>query len=130
MSAAILLITHEHIASKLLSTAHDILNYALDNIATVEVPMDASTETITTEAEKQLSNLKTDDGLLVLTDLVGSTPFNVAMLIKADNKNAILVSGINLPMLLKLFNYRDLPLKELADRAVIGGRSGIDKHEQ
>lgn len=129
MSVAILLITHEHIASKLLSTAHDILNKNIDNIETVEIPMDAPTETITTDVEKQLSNLKTDDGLLVLTDLVGSTPFNVAMLIKAEKKNAVLVSGINLPMLLKLFNYRKLPLKELAEKAVIGGQSGIDIHE-
>ena len=130
MNVAMLLITHEHIADNLLSTVHNILNDTIDNIATIEVPMDAPTEIITTEAEKQLSNLKTGDGLLVITDLVGSTPFNVATLIKTERKNAILISGINLPMLLKLFNYRNLPLVELADKALNGGQTGIDKHEQ
>ena len=129
MSAALLLITHEHIAHNLLATVRDILNRPIDNVTAIEVPMDAPTETIIAHAEEQLSALETDSGLLILTDLVGSTPYNVATQIKTKNKDALLISGLNLPMLLKLANYRELPLTELADKALIGGQSGIDKHE-
>ena len=129
MSAALLLITHEHIAHNLLTTAHDILNKTIDNATVIEVPMDASTENIKAQADEQLSKLATENGLLILTDLVGSTPFNVASQIKNEHEDAVLISGLNLPMLLKLSNYRDLPLIELSNKAIIGGKSGIDTHE-
>jgi len=130
MSVALLLITHEQIAHSLLTTAHNILSRPVDNAIAIEVPMDAPPETIRAQASRQLSTLEIDSGLLILTDLIGSTPYNVATQIKADQKEAIVISGLNLPMLLKLANYRELPLTELADKAVLGGQSGIDKHEQ
>ena len=129
MSVALLLITHEHVADGLLSTAHNILNKAIDNTTVVEVPMDTPIETITTQINKQLTTLNTSNGILILTDLVGSTPFNVATQIKNEQSGARLISGLNLPMLLKLSNYRELPLIELTDIAVIGGQSGINIHE-
>ena len=129
MSVALLLITHEHIAGNLLSTVHNILNKAIDNTAAVEVPMDAPFEQITAQANIQLTTLNTSSGILILTDLVGSTPFNVATQIKNEQSDARLISGLNLPMLLKLSNYRELPLIELADKAIIGGQSGINIHE-
>lgn len=129
MSVALLLITHEHVADGLLSTAHNILNKAIDNTTVVEVPMDTPIETITTQINKQLTTLNTSNGILILTDLVGSTPFNVATQIKNEQSGARLISGLNLPMLLKLSNYRELPLIELTDIAIIGGQSGINIHE-
>jgi len=129
MSVALLIITHEHVADGLLSTAHNILNKAIDNTTVVEVPMDTPIEKITAQINKQLTTLNTSDGILILTDLVGSTPFNVATQIKNEQSGARLISGLNLPMLLKLSNYRELPLIELTDIAIIGGQSGINIHE-
>lgn len=129
MSVALLLISHEHIANNLLITAHDILNQPIENITALEVPMDAPVESIKDVAKQRLSQLHTDDGLLVLTDLIGSTPFNIAAQIKSERDNAILISGLNLPMLLKLSNYRDLALADFAEKAIIGGQSGIAQHE-
>ena len=129
MSAALLLITHEHIAEDLLSTAHNILKNPIGNISAIEIPMDASVEYITDSINTQLATLDTHDGILILTDLVGSTPFNVATQIKEGHANSYLISGLNLPMLLKLSNYRELPLNELADKAIIGGQSGINLYE-
>ena len=129
MSVALLLITHERIAFDLLTTARDILNRSIENTIAIEVPMDTSTEIIKTQVDNQLSTLNLDTGLLILTDLVGSTPFNVATQIKSEHSNALLISGLNLPMLLKISNYRELPLLELANKAILGGQSGINIHE-
>ena len=127
-TAALLLITHEHIASGLLSIAHDILNQTIINTASIEVPMNSAIDDIHIAAAEKISQLDTDSGLLILTDLVGSTPFNIATQLKEKQENALLVSGLNLPMLLKLSNYRTLPLDKLAEKAIIGGQSGIAKH--
>ena len=129
MSVAILLITHEHIANNLLATANNILNSNIENINAIEVPMDSPVDIITSQAEDILTTLNSDDGLLILTDLVGSTPFNIAGNIKSKHPRATLISGLNLPMLLKLSNYRDLALDALSNQAIIGGQTGIDKHE-
>ena len=133
MSVALLLITHEHIAHHFLETAQNILNTAIENTALLEVPMDIPIDHIKKSAAIRLSELDTNDGLLILTDLIGSTPFNIAEQIKTEQintqqSNAALISGLNLPMLLKLSNYRNLSLDEICEKALIGGQSGISKH--
>lgn len=129
MSVALLLITHEHIAHNLITTAQNILNTEIENIAAVEVPMDIPIDEIKTRTTEQLSELNHNDGLLIITDLIGSTPFNIASQIQSEQNNTALISGLNLPMLLKLSNYRELTLIELTEKAITGGRSGIVKHE-
>lgn len=129
MSVALLLVTHEKISQSLLNIAHDVLDQAIENIATIEIPMDAPLDEIIHRAQTELSQLDSNQGLLILTDLMGSTPFNVAHQLLSEKENAVLVSGVNLPMLLKLANYRSLPLNQLAEKAIIGGENGITRHE-
>ena len=71
-----------------------------------------------------LKDLDTGEGVLLLTDLFGATPSNIAQAIR-EAHNARLVTGLNLPMLIRVMNYPDLNLDELADEAVEGGQSGI-----
>ena len=130
MSVALLLITHEHIAQGLLTIAHDVLDQTIENIAAIEVPMDAPVDDIKNSTHLKLSLLDTDEGLLILTDLIGSTPFNIAHQLLSENENATLVSGLNLPMLLKISNYRTLSLADLTEKAIIGGQNGITLYEQ
>ena len=129
MSVALLLITHEHIANNLLNTAHDILNQKIENLASVEAPMNTPVEEIKETALNKLSLMNIDEGILILTDLIGSTPFNIAAQLNSEQSSSKLVSGLNLPMLLKLANYRLLPLAELTEKALLGGKNGINKHE-
>jgi len=101
----------------------------IENITLLEVPMDAPVDKIMNIAEEKLLLTNTEEGLLILTDLVGSTPFNVATQLKSKQNHCIIVSGLNLPMLLKISNYRTLNLEELAKKAVVGGQSAISSHE-
>lgn len=61
---------------------------------------------------------------LVLTDVFGATPCNVAQKL-VDGVNSRLITGLNLPMLLRVLTYRHEPLDELLARAVAGGTQGV-----
>ena len=63
-------------------------------------------------------------GVLVLTDIFGATPCNVAQKL-VDGVTSRLITGVNLPMLLRSVSYRNEPLDALVSRAVIGGTQGV-----
>jgi PTS system ascorbate-specific IIA component len=75
-------------------------------------------------AKKALAALDTGDGVLVLTDLFGSTPSNIAARL-LDSSRTRVVTGINLPMLIRVLNYPQLDLASLAAKAVSGGLDGV-----
>jgi PTS system ascorbate-specific IIA component len=124
MSVALLLVTHEHIGNDMLAITGSILNDELNNTACVEVPMNADIDNMKHQVANALNELSTNDGVLILTDSYGSTPCNIANEF-LDSKNRSLVSGLNLPMLIRIMNYRSLPLDELRDIAIEGGKHGI-----
>ena len=116
----LLLITHEHIGANMLQTAEAIIGKTLEQIACVEAPKDADTDNIINSSAQLIDGHDT----LILTDLYGSTPGNIAMRLAAA-PNCRAISGLNLPMLLRAINYQNRPLDELADKAAEGGKNGI-----
>lgn len=129
MSVALLLVTHKKIATSLIECASNIVNDAPDNLAFVEVPMDIPTDPIESEISDKLDTLDRDDGTLILTDLYGGTPSNIASKFAQLNDTRF-ISGLNLPMLVKIMNYRDLPLDELTEKILGGGKKSIVLHEE
>jgi len=127
MSVALLLVSHNGIASNLLNTASSIVNDRPTNIAYVEVPMDASVDTIKLNIQKKLEQFDQSKEVLILTDIYGATPSNIASCF-ISNKNIQLVSGLNLAMIIKAINYRSLPLTELVEKIIQGGRQSIAQH--
>jgi PTS system ascorbate-specific IIA component len=64
--------------------------------------------------------------VLLLTDAYGSTPSNIATCLAGEQPARVeVVAGINLPMLVRIFNYPQLALSAMAQNAVEGGRRGI-----
>ena len=124
MSVALLLVTHKSIGRDMLKIVGSIMSVAPRNTGCVEVPMDADVDAIKAEITAALEALATGDGVLILTDSYGSTPSNIASEFLGDS-NRLLVSGLNLPMLIRIMNYRSLPLSDLTDVAIQGGRNGI-----
>lgn len=124
MSVALLVVTHENIGRDMLAVTASILNETPKNIACVEIPMDANVDDMKHRIFEALAGLETDDGVLVLTDSYGSTPCNIAgEFVRGDDR--VLISGLNLPMLVRVMNYRAQSLDELKDIAIEGGRNGI-----
>ncbi len=75
-------------------------------------------------AETELTRLMEDNGALVLTDLFGATPSNIAARLASLPRVRVL-AGANLPMLVRAVCYRSIPLDTLVDKALAGGIKGI-----
>lgn len=124
MSVGIVIVTHGNAGADLLEVAEFILNESLAEIGFV--PFRQSGDRLTTIAEVQAAMARADrgDGVLVLTDLLGASPANnVANLLEAHA--GAMVTGLNLAMLMSVWNYRNDPLALLARKAVESGRRGI-----
>lgn len=124
MSAGLLLITHDGLGAALLQTAAYMLGAPAERAEALAVDSDRAAQELDAEARTLAARLDGGEGVLVLTDLVGATPGNVAARL-AGREGVQVVCGLNLPMLVKSLNYRHLPLDELAQKAVQGGREGI-----
>ena len=124
MNVGILIITHGNIGAVLLQTAIEVLGVCPLQTTTLSAPTDCDPDRVLNEANKAVDQLDTGDGVLVLTDLYGSTPSNIAC--RLHEQHAVrVISGVNLPMLIRILNYPDMGLDELTHKAVTGGRDGV-----
>ena len=124
MSVGILLVTHNAIGEQLLGTAKATLGFCPVQTSCLAVAQDVDPDSMEKEALGLLQQLDTGEGVLVLTDAYGSTPSNVASRL-AQRERICVIAGVNLPMLLRVFNYPRLSLQELANKAVTGGQDGV-----
>ena len=124
MNTALLLITHDELGRQLLATAESILGKAGIEYACLAVNGDSDPDELFRAASGLCTTLDKGDGVLVLTDLYGSTPSNIANRL-TETHNVIVVSGVSLPMLLRVMNYPDEGLEQLAEKAASGARDGI-----
>jgi PTS system ascorbate-specific IIA component len=124
MSVGILIVTHGAIGASLLETAIRMLGGCPLEVRTLAIEQEAQRDRLIDEARGLADALDTGEGLLVLTDLFGSTPANIARTL-LDRPDVRMLTGINLPMLVRVLNYPALPLRELAAKAESGGRDGV-----
>jgi PTS system mannose-specific IIA component len=124
MSVGILIITHGSIGKVLLQAALDILGECPLPALTIAASSGCDPERVLQEATRTVRQLDRGDGVLVLTDMYGATPSNVACRLPALQKVRV-VSGLNLPMLVRVLNYSGLELEQLATKALSGGREGV-----
>lgn len=122
--AGLLLITHGTLGADMLDTVRGILCGCPLPAETLAIDSDADTDALYQAASDLCTRLDDGDGVLVLTDLYGSTPSNIAnRLVESHNVNVI--SGANVPMLLRILNYPQMSLEALAEKAASGARDGI-----
>lgn len=93
-------------------------------VAVVDVQAHDAPELTLAQARDALRTLGDSGPTLVLTDVVGATPANVAQKL-VEGQDARLVAGVNLPMLLRSISYRHEPLDDLVARALTGGSQGV-----
>lgn len=125
MAAGILLVTHEGIGSALVAVATSLLRNLPLRVEAFEVPFDADPETLLPQASAALRRVDGGFGVLVLTDLYGATPSNLAARLARLGTPVRRVSALNLPMLLRVLNYPELELDELPAVAAAGARNGV-----
>ena len=124
MSVGILLITHEGIGHALVAVVSRLLRKLPLETAAFEVPFDGDVDALLPQASAALRKVDGGHGVLVLTDLYGATPSNLAAQLARLGTPVRRVSALNLPMLLRVMNYADLPLDALPAVAAAGARNG------
>ena len=125
MSVGVLLITHEGIGSALIAVATQLMPSLPLRIETLEVSFAADPEALLPQASAALRRVDGGHGVLVLTDLYGATPSNLAARLARLGTPVRRVSGLSLPMLLRVTNYAELELDELPAVAAAGARNGV-----
>lgn len=97
-------IAHDTLANSLVRAARAIAG-KVENVRTVAVKGDDSTDALKTSLEKAVKEVDQKDGVLIFTDMFGGTPTNVALPLLKQGEVEIL-TGVNLPILLKFLNNR------------------------
>ena len=124
MNVGILLITHGNIGAVLLQSATDVLGVCPLSTTTISAAPGCDPEHVLAYAKQAAQKMDCGNGVLVLTDMYGATPSNIAC--RLDELHDVrVVSGLNLPMLIRVLNYPELDLDDLTHKAVTGGRDGV-----
>ena len=119
----ILIIAHAPLASALRQCVLHVFPDNLAGLAALDVQPNTPPEETLAQARVMLRQLGTDNAL-VLVDVFGATPCNVAQKL-IDGVQSKLITGINLPMLLRSVTYRHEPLDALVARALAGATQGV-----
>jgi len=119
----LLIITHNNVGAALFDAATSVLGSCPLPYEILSVAKNSDPEKRLQKAQKYMEKLNQSGGVLVITDMYGSTPSNIACKLAADNVK--IITGINLPMLVRVMNYPSLPLDKLTHKAVSGGQNGV-----
>lgn len=125
MAVGILVLTHDGIGPALVGTAKQMLQDCPLTMKLLNASADGDPDQLLMDATELVEELDSGEGVLILADLPGSTPSNIAARIAADRHDIRIVSGVNLSMLIRIMNYPDCKLDEMLHKALSGGRDGI-----
>jgi len=120
----VLLVTHGKLGHFLLETMSDMIGALPLPTDVLEVRRVQATDVLLLQGRRMIERLDQGAGVLLLTDAFGSTPSNIANRL-AEAPHTAVVAGINLPMLVKIFNYPQLELAAMTRAAVEGGQRGV-----
>jgi len=119
----LLIISHGSVGKSMVLCAEQILGKKIPNLVCLGVKRHDGLEKTFEEAQDAIALLDQGEGVLVLSDVFGATPCNVAARWRSGKVEV--VSGLSMPMLFRVLNYRHLPLSELVEKALAGGKDGI-----
>ena len=120
----ILLVTHGTLGESLLQNVCHVLNHRPPQVAQLGVAAQDDPLDILPTARRLLAAVDSGDGVLVMTDLYGATPANVALKLLTPG-SVEGVAGVNLSMLLRALTYRERDMATLINKAVSGARDGV-----
>ena len=120
----ILIVAHGAFGEALIHSASHVLGKRPLRVRQVGVTVHDDPEAILPQAQELVRQLDEGDGVLVLTDIYGATPGNVAARLLADGRVEG-VAGVSLPMLLRVLSGRNGSLPAAVARALSGGAEGL-----
>lgn len=118
------IVTHGHLAGELLAAAEMIIG-PISHIAAVSIGWHDDVDAARDEVQRAISRVSQGAGVLLLTDMFGGTPTNIASMFLEEGSVEV-VTGVNLPMVIKLATYSaEDSLAEIARKICDQGRQGI-----
>ena len=120
----IVVVAHAPLGSAFAAAARHVYG-AVPALAVFDVPADVPADAAAARLGQLVSEVDQGDGVLVLADLCGATPANLAASLVQRTHGACLLAGLNLPMLLRAICYRREPLATVAGKALAGATGGI-----
>ena len=121
---AILIIAHGKLGESLISCASHVLGARQQRLMQIGVSIQDDPQQILDRAAALIDQLDEGEGVLVMSDVFGATPCNIACkLLRPGRVEG--VSGVSLPMLVRALTYRNEALKVVVGKAISGGVEGV-----
>jgi mannose PTS system EIIA component len=115
----LVILTHGDIGRSMLEVAEFILEQSLASVRVISFQQSAMKETADDEIQAAIDQANLGSGVLVMTDVGGASPCNYATRLRSSADVAV-VSGLNLAMLIRVWNYRHKPVRQLVNLAIEG----------
>ena len=120
----LLIVDHGTLGESLIHCASHVMGKRPLYLRQLGVTVHDEPDAILPQGRDLVRFLDQGDGVLILTDIFGATPSNIACKLLEPGRIQG-VSGVNLPMLIKALSYRDRPMDVLIDKAVKGAQEGV-----
>lgn len=120
----ILIISHGNLGDSLIHCANHVMGERPQHLLHLDVTIKDDPDATLSQALGLVQRLECGDGVLVLSDICGATPCNIASRLSNPGKVECL-AGVNLPMLVRALTYRNEPLAVVVEKALSGGREGV-----
>ena len=120
----LLLITHGHVGEAMLAMAVETLGKCPMTARCLDIAATDEPSAVLKRARELVHEFNGED-VIVLTDLFGSTPSNIAARLVREFDGLVLIAGLNIPMLIRLLNYAGEETSVLVQKAISGGCDGI-----
>lgn len=120
----ILIISHDKLGESFIHCATHILGEKPQQLIHQAISIQDEPDEVVLHAKELIKELDQGSGVLVMTDIYGATPSNIACQLIQSGKVAC-ITGMNLPMLVRTLNYRHEPLSIVVEKALSGGKEGI-----
>jgi PTS system mannose-specific IIA component len=118
------IVSHGRLAGELLAAAEMIVGQ-VDHITAVSIDWNDDVDAAQAEVERAITHVSQGRGVLLLTDMFGGTPTNIAGMFLVEDKVEV-ITGVNLPMVIKLATQaQDVSLADIAHQVLEQGQSGI-----
>lgn len=125
----ILIVSHGAFGESLIHSASHVLGKRPLRVRQIGVTVHDDPDALVPVAQDMVRALDDGSGVLVLTDIKGATPANIATRLLVPGRVEG-VAGVSLPMLIRALTYREQPLPVVVDKAMSGGREGVARLEQ
>lgn len=120
----VLIISHGELGMCLADCARHVLGRVPDNLAILGVEKQDNPDARLLDAQALIDKINDGSGVLVLSDMLGGTPCNIASRLRKRGEVEV-VAGVNLPMLVRALSYSAQPLEVVVSKAITGGLEGV-----